>query len=240
MAEKSVNSLPLPLSRSETVRYRRDSAFSYVCHGCSRCCHDKIIQLNPYEVARLAENRGISTTEFLACNTEHNGTALRRVEHGACVFLTPQGCGVHPDRPLVCRLYPLGRRVTAEGEETFHEVTPHPQTEGDYGTDGTVEEFLMRQGAAPFIEAVDRYVQVVGRMAMALSEQVGSESRLRQDVQEVVNKLAQGQEEGVPDWLDMDRVVEQYCAQRDLTVPTDVPVKMMLHILAIEEWLQTT
>jgi hypothetical protein len=97
-------------TRSTEIRYQRDSAFSYTCHACSRCCHDKIIHLNPYEVARLAENRGVSTTEFLARYTENNGTALRRVEDGACVFLTPQGCGVHPDQPLVCRLYPLERQ----------------------------------------------------------------------------------------------------------------------------------
>jgi uncharacterized protein len=228
----------LPIVRSQEIRYTRDSAFSYTCHACSRCCHDKIIHLNPYEAARLAENRGISTTEFLSRYTAANGTALAQAGNGACVFLTPQGCGVHPDRPLVCRLYPLGRRVTAEGEETFHEVTPHPQTEGEYGTDGAVEEFLARQGVRPFIEAVDRYVEVVGRMAAALSRQVGGDSRLRQDVREVVDELAQGQEEEVPDWLDMDRVVGQYCAQRGLTIPPDIPGRMTLHIQAIEEWLQ--
>jgi Fe-S-cluster containining protein len=115
----------LPVVRPQETRYTRDSAFSYTCHACSRCCHDKIIQLNPYEVARLAQNRGMSTTDFLARYTERNGTALRRVEEGACVFLTAQGCGVHADRPLVCRLYPLGRKVTPEGEESFREVTPH-------------------------------------------------------------------------------------------------------------------
>lgn len=236
MAEKPTNLLPL--SRSGTVRYRRDSAFSYACHACGRCCHDKIIHLNPYEVARLAENRGISTTEFLPRYTASNGTALAQADGGACVFLTAEGCGVHPDRPLVCRLYPLGRRVTAEGEEMFHEVAPHPQTEGEYGISGTVEEFLVRQGVQPFIEAVDRYVGVVGRMAAALNRQIGDDSRLRQNVQNVVDELAQGKEQGVPDWLDMDRVVGQYCARRRQSIPADVLGKMTLHIKAIEEWLQ--
>jgi hypothetical protein len=48
MAEKSIN--PLPLARPQTVRYQRDSLFSYSCHACSRRCHDKMIQLNPSEV----------------------------------------------------------------------------------------------------------------------------------------------------------------------------------------------
>ena len=237
MAEKPID--PLPLIRPEAVRYRRDSAFSYACHACRRCCHDKIIQLNPYEVARLAENRGVGTTEFLARYTERNGTALRRAEEGACVFLTSEGCGVHPDRPLVCRLYPLGRRVTAEGEESFHETKPHPETEGEYGANGTVDEFLARQGAHLFMEAVDRYVEVVGRLSAALSRELGGDAQLRQDVQTVVDELIQGPDQSVPDWLDMDAVVQRYCMRQGVPVPTDVCSKMVLHIQAIEEWVFT-
>lgn len=144
---------------------------------------------------------------------------------------------MHPDRPLVCRLYPLGRRMSAEGEETFHEVTPHPQTEGEYGTQGTVNEFLAKQDVAPYITGVDRYVEVVGRMASVLRAQTDHDMQLHQDALDMVNRLAEGQEQGVPDWLDMDQVVERYCAQRGLQVPIDVAGKMNLHIQAIEEWL---
>lgn len=222
------------------VRYKRDSPFSYDCRACSRCCHDKIIQLNPYEVARLAENRGLSTTEFLVRYTERNGTALSRVEHGACVFLTPRGCDVHPDRPLVCRLYPLGRRMTAEGEEMFHELTPHPQTEGEYGASGTVGEFLTWQGAQPFIDAVDRYVEVVGRMSAVLRGTVGNDVQLQQEAQEVVEELGEGQRQGVPDWIDMDLVVAHRCGLRNEPIPSEISTKMNMHIQAIEEWLRTT
>jgi hypothetical protein len=72
------------LVRSQETRYTGDSAFAYTCHACRRCCHDKIIHLNPYEVARLAQNRGIGTTEFLTHYTAA-ATALKRVEGGACV-----------------------------------------------------------------------------------------------------------------------------------------------------------
>lgn len=230
----------LPFVRSEERSYRRDSAFSYVCHACSRCCHDKVIRLNPYEVGRLARNRGISTTEFLSRYTESNGTALRRVEQGACVFLTGRGCGVHPDRPLVCRLYPLGRRLTAEGEETFHELAPHPQAEGEYGTSGTVGEFLARQGAQPFIDAVDRYVDVVGRMAAALNARTGADRRLRGEVLDAVEEAARGGAKDAPDWLDMDQAVGRYCAERGLTMPTELEDRMTMHIQAIEARLQET
>ena len=220
------------------VRYKRDSAFSYTCRACSRCCHDKIIQLNPYEVARLAQNRGISTTEFLARYTERSGTALRRVEKGACIFLTPQGCAVHFDRSLVCRLYPLGRHVTSERGEEFREVQPHPETEGEYDANSTVQAFLDRQDAGPFIEAADAYAELVGRLSHALCEQVEDHARFTDDMQAALAESGE-EEQGshVPDWLDMDRTVERFCTEQRLPFPRNMTEKMPVHIRAMETGL---
>ena len=227
----------LPVVRPRGVRYERDSAFSYACHACSRCCFHKIIHLNPYEVARLAQNRGISTTEFLSHYTAANGTALKQQNDGACIFLTSQGCGVHSDRPLVCRLYPLGRQVTSEGEEWFSEAAPHPESEGKYSTGGTGEEFLSKEGTQPFIEAVDRYVELVGQMSHVLLENTVHDSTLQQHVQDMVESQVHAQNHEVPAILDMGQVVGSYCADRGVPLPSDVTEKMNLHIQVIEEWL---
>jgi Fe-S-cluster containining protein len=222
-------------TRKADITYRRDSPFSYECHACSRCCYDKVIQLNPYEVARLARNRSIGTTEFLARFTERSGTALRRTQTGACVFLTPQGCSVHSDRPLVCRLYPLGRKVSADSEETFRQVEPHPQTEGVYGENGTVQDFLDRQGVQPFIEAVDRYVELTGRMVSAVHLAMNNNDVLRTDVQSIVEDAGRQNVGTVPDWFDMDRVLARFCTARHISVPSDMTEKMNLHIQAVGE-----
>ena len=229
----------LPIVRSQETRYTRDSAFSYTCHACNRCCHDKIIHLNPYEVARLAQNRGIETTEFLVRYTDTAGTALKRVEDGACVFLTEKGCGVHTDRPLVCRIYPLGRHITAEGEEWFAELAPHPHTEGTYGTAETVDQYLTAQGAEPYIQAVDRYLDVLGRMARVLRTCVGEGQATRSETQRTVDDLVTGVDPDVPAWLDMDTVVGKYCDAKGVAVPDDPATRMELHIHALDEWLHT-
>ena len=43
----------------------RDSAFSYTCHACNRCCHNKAIRVNPYEILgpaiRLAIDKAHAT-----------------------------------------------------------------------------------------------------------------------------------------------------------------------------------
>ena len=141
----------------ELVVHARSSVFSYQCRACTRCCYGKRIAVNPYELARLSRNLGITTTELIGGYTVDGGTALATRADWSCVFLGPNGCSVHPDRPLVCRLYPLGRIVQADGSEQFVENEPHPETRGVYARDGTVGAYLESQDVAPFIAAADRY-----------------------------------------------------------------------------------
>src|ERR1019366_8586782 len=121
----------------------RKSAFSYQCNACSRCCHNKAIRVGPYEILRLARRLGMTTTEFIARHTEAGGTLLRMRDENdrACIFLDDKGCSVHPDRPLACRLYPLARWVDPDGRESFGHLTPHPKTEGIYGTGGAGADY---------------------------------------------------------------------------------------------------
>ena len=100
-------------------RAAREQTFGYFCHACSRCCQGKVIQVNPYEIARLARHLDVSTGAFQEKWTEGGkGTVLARTEDDACVFLGRGGCTVHGDRPLVCRLYPLGRQYFPDGTES--------------------------------------------------------------------------------------------------------------------------
>jgi hypothetical protein len=80
---------------------------------------------------------------------------LRENEDGTCVFLGPQECQVHGDRPLVCRLYPLGRHVRSDGSEHFTQLEGHPQSAGELSDYGTITEYLAAQGAQPFMDAAD-------------------------------------------------------------------------------------
>jgi hypothetical protein len=77
---------------------------------------------------------------------------------------------VHSARPLVCRVYPLGRHISGSGEEHFFHMEPHPATEGVYGEEGTVGDYLNSQGALPFMEAADRYLSVFHRYYQVLAE----------------------------------------------------------------------
>jgi Fe-S-cluster containining protein len=204
----------------------RDEPFGYVCNRCLRCCHHKIIQLNPYEVARLARNRGLSTTEFRAAHTvDGRGVVLSQTEAGACVFLGPEGCTVHPDRPLVCRLYPLGRHVVIGEEERFSHVEPHPQTEGVYSKDGTIGRFLESQGADPFIEAADDYLRWLDSAFAVLREQSGKASK----------ELAEAGAGGDDRLMDMDAVIAEYCTRTGREEPVEGEDRRRLHLSLLYE-----
>src|SRR5271168_1784060 len=98
----------------------RNSAFSYVCNACGRCCHDKVIALSPFDLIRIARAAGVTTSEAIDRFAVRRGSILRFSDGGACSMLDGLQCGVHRGRPLACRLYPLGIERDATGiEERF-------------------------------------------------------------------------------------------------------------------------
>jgi uncharacterized protein len=218
------------------ARMTRASAFAYSCGACSRCCHNYSIKLNPYEVFHAARHLGISTTAF-AQQYLADGPMLRRTDAGACVFLGPRGCTIHPARPLVCRLYPLGRHLTVDGTETFSTLTPHPQSEGHYGGPGTVDDYLHSQGAQPFLAAVDRYIDLFRRLQQRLEAELGDDDALRQEARATGERQIA---ELPPGLLDPDPILLRYCGEHRLPFPTTPEQALELHIAAIEAWLADT
>jgi Fe-S-cluster containining protein len=218
------------------ARLTRTSPFAYTCNACSRCCHNYRIKVNPYEVFRIARHLGLSTTEFLQQHLAE-GPMLKRRDDGACEFLGPQGCTIHPARPLVCRLYPLGRHVTGAGVETFKTLAPHPQSAGVYGGQGTVDDYLQSQGAGPFLDAVDRWLDVFRRLQAALEASLGDDEDLRTEARAAGERQI---EQLPPGLLDPDPMLGEHCRANGLPLPTDPEQAMTLHIAAIFAWLQDT
>lgn len=236
-----VGAAPLPApaparyrAAMSVARMRRDSPFAYHCAACSHCCHHYAIKVNPYEVWRLARRLGLSTTEF---QDQHlaDGPILRRRPDGACVFLGAAGCTVHPDRPLVCRLYPLARHLDAAGDETFTELAPHPQSAGSHGGDGTVDDYLQGQGAGPYLEAVDQYLAAFQRLQARLEDQLGFDDDLRQEARAVGTRQLVATPAGL---LDPDPTLRQHCARHGLPLPTTPDAALQLHLAAIDAWLR--
>lgn len=109
------------------------------CKGCSECCQGmgESIILDPLDISRLTWNLGLSFEQLLAEEKLElhvvDGVILPNLKMAGslerCVFLNPDGrCGIHPFRPGICRLFPLGRFYEDRDFQYFLQIheCPHP------------------------------------------------------------------------------------------------------------------
>lgn len=89
------------------------------CKGCSACCQgmgDSII-LDPADIYRLSCGLAMDFSQLMERHIDLGVVDgiilphLRMNGHGErCSFLNEEGrCGIHPYRPGICRIFPLGR-----------------------------------------------------------------------------------------------------------------------------------
>ncbi|MBK5226190.1 MAG: YkgJ family cysteine cluster protein [Thermoleophilia bacterium] len=116
------------------------SKLTFKCHpgiACfTKCCSNIDILLTPYDVIRMKNRFGISSTEFLADythsvldkKTSQPLLYIRLLEDGEqrCPFVdASEGCTIYSDRPAACRYYPVGqvthRRMDDKNESPIHD-----------------------------------------------------------------------------------------------------------------------
>lgn len=214
----------------------RQIPFSYRCGRCGSCCTDMRIQVNPYEVCRLARRQGLTTTHFLARHTV-SGVRLAARPDLACGFLSAAGCAAHPDRPLVCRLYPLARHVNTNGRERFACLLPRPGSSGGYAGEGSVEDYLEANGAGPFLAEADAWLALFSRVLTLFQALLADHSLLAALASDIRLDLLQDRPPPESPLLDTDRFAGAFCAARNLILPADPGEKSRLHREALEEWL---
>jgi Fe-S-cluster containining protein len=233
MHEEIYRLKPLPIRRRGLVR---QTPFSFSCMCCLQCCRSKKIQVNPYEIARLASNLGISTTQCIVGYTTENGSYLKFDDEDRCIFLGSNGCRVHPDRPLVCRLYPLGRHCNNRGEEWFSEIEPEAGCQGEYdGGKDAVENWLDNQEVHIYLHAADSYLKLLWEMMAILEQSDDDEERTDE------SDRSEGEENSIfenGEWLDMDAAVKIYCGKEHIPFPMDIEDKMRMHQDALQFWIQ--
>jgi Fe-S-cluster containining protein len=222
---------------SLTFDLRREDPFSFDCGACGRCCSGKVILVGPHEILGMSRVLGIGTTEFLSLYTESGGTVLRTLDDGRCVFVDGSRCRVHARRPLVCRLYPLGRTTDEKQEERFALMPLRADCQAVAGKDGTISSFLESQGVAPHLVWARRYGDLYRRM-------IGLLERLEPEGDPETPTASSGHgPEALPaptqstSWQDIDASLEEYCGAKGSTPPQDIDEAIALHLRAMEEWL---
>ena len=157
-----------------------DEPFQFCCSPevpCfNACCRDLNQFLYPYDILRLKQHLGVTSSQFLEdYTTIHIGpeSGLPIVSLKAdytddlkCPFVSSEGCRVYPDRPAACRMYPLARAL-ARNRETgglteHYALLKEPHCRG-FEQDGsqTVEEWIADQDLAVYNRMNDQMMEII-------------------------------------------------------------------------------
>lgn len=157
------------------------------CSRTGTCCFGKQVRMNPWELATIAQAKQISTTQFADQYCEIGGTRLKfdgstspKGEKACSQYIHNFGCSLHNGRPLVCRLYPIGRQKQNNVVSYIHEGTEFPCLNGCPEVTTlpylTVESYLQGQQTGQFELAQDMYLdlmQSIADIAFALLLETG-------------------------------------------------------------------
>jgi Fe-S-cluster containining protein len=133
--------------------------------GCrANCCTKSApIILNPYEIALICRESGMSYEDLL--DVVETGRAkgfplVMLLRDPACYFFSARGCRIYQARPLACRLYPLGR-VFEHGRS--HIVQPELNICSGLAQSpaGTVRDYLAGQDVDLQIRMADQWIEFV-------------------------------------------------------------------------------
>jgi len=162
------------------VHVALDQQLPLTCSRGGTCCHGNRIGLNPWELARLAHARGLTPATFRERFTSEGGIVLRfdgpaddRGLPACSQYLggDDPGCTVHDARPLVCRLYPLGRRQQGERTGYIHLGSTFPCLSGCPAVASlpkrTVAAYLESQDVSAAETAHDAYLEIMQHLADA-------------------------------------------------------------------------
>lgn len=200
------------------------------------------MSVNGYEIIRLASAKQVSCGQVLEKYVDAEKGSLKRQADGSCIFLSASGCTVYADRPLACRLYPLARKKTSAGKESFSHILPDPLTKGEYGISATVQDFLLSQETALFEDFCDRYFLFFGKLLHYFKLRASDSEKIKDMVLEhlsVHQQLFSNPKRAavMAELLNVDKILESYCGKNNLTVPTDLQEKSKMHLIALQELL---
>lgn len=149
-----------------------DGVFNFTCGehvSCFvDCCCGTRIWLYPYDVLRISRLLGLTTTELLQqyCKFFEPDEAgfpvllFKSADEGKgrCPFAEDSGCRIYPERPWICRLFPVipvecRTDLTPKAERRFNVLVWEGCRGVGCGPAVTIEEWWQRAGMAAYEES---------------------------------------------------------------------------------------
>jgi Fe-S-cluster containining protein len=146
--------------------------FRFSCDRSGQCCKNRSaspIILSPYDVFRIQKGLGINSKEFSAYFAEKVlgadsklpmmilGSPQTNGNYDQCVFLDSGSCEIYENRPLVCRMYPVGRMVDQELNSYFFLTKTGGNCGLGKGREFTLEEWLEKADVEPYFKWNDKF-----------------------------------------------------------------------------------
>ncbi|KOR31411.1 50S rRNA methyltransferase [Achromatium sp. WMS2] len=128
------------------------------------CCKRADITLTPYDILKLKQHFNMGSEAFLKQYTVPfqmdadgiPGVKMRTNDDGACLLLDPEhGCTVYPNRPIVCRYYPLAllnirEQDSSNPKEAFSLVKEEHCQGHQEAREISIDEYRVEQGCADY------------------------------------------------------------------------------------------
>ena len=128
----------------------KDDTFTFGCNRCGSCCRERDdILLRPLDLFKIAKylNKSIQEVVTEYCESYEGADSKMpivrikpRAWRGTCPFAGKEGCAIHPVKPSVCALFPLGRMTNYETKEFTYFI--QPITCGNKKQSQTIREWL--------------------------------------------------------------------------------------------------
>ena len=182
---------------SDGERYRNSDMAKVGCNDCKGCCDcckgmGSSIVLDPYDVHRLTGHLNRSFESLIGDALELtvvDGLILpclaMKGEEEACTFLNEEGrCSIHPYRPGICRIFPLGRIYEEDGFSYFLQTKECSHSQR---TKVKVKKWI----DTPNLEQYDAFIMKWHNLVVALREQV-AELMASEDNKAEIKKISMG------------------------------------------------
>jgi Fe-S-cluster containining protein len=192
--KKLIDDSPIPNAPVIPNQLQGDAVIQFRCHkdiDCfNACCRNIDIMLTPYDILRLKQRLGITSTEFLRLYTEPfefgknsvAGVKFKPKEGTTeCQFVTDAGCSVYEDRPTACRYYPVGLLSTRRQDENFdrasYALVKEDHCHGHFEDRKlTIDEYRKEQGLEEYDEHGRAWRQLILKVKSA-GPAIGNMSR---------------------------------------------------------------
>jgi len=162
---------PTILGPSDTINFSCYKGIS--CFNA--CCKHADLTLTPYDIIRLKNRLGMSSTDFLAKHAvpfemDGSGTPGLKMrtedDNPVCLFVTNEGCSVYADRPSSCRYYPVGlmsmRAKDSPKYESHYFLVKEDHCKGHAENNQiTIQQYRDEQGIEEYDELNREWYQIM-------------------------------------------------------------------------------